>query len=265
MTESGLRNLIHDWPFWARANQLPPEGAWLVWLFLGGRGAGKTRAGAEWIRQQVQAGCRRIGLIAPTLNDAREVMIGGASGLATIGHPDDRPAYEISRRRLVWPNGAQGFVFSAEDPDSLRGPQFDAAWADEFAAWSYPQATLDTLRMGLRLGDQPRLVITTTPRPIPALKALVKAPGIVTTQAATQDNAAYLANGLDEADERYRIEFYAEGALFHSDEVVAPHLDIVFGDLENWLGSPPQAFNVVIRQVSASFGPGRAATLTITS
>jgi len=199
MTESELRNLIHDWPFWARANQIPPDSDWLVWLFLGGRGAGKTRAGAEWVRQQVEAGCRRIGLIAPTLNDAREVMIGGASGLATIGHPDDRPAYESSRRRLVWPNGAQGFVFSAEDPDSLRGPQFDAAWADEFAAWSYPQATLDTLRMGLRLGDRPRLVVTTTPRPIPALKVLVKAPGVLTTHAATQENTAHLANGFVEA------------------------------------------------------------------
>jgi phage terminase large subunit-like protein len=199
MTENELRGLIHDWPFWARENQLPPDSDWQVWLFLGGRGAGKTRAGAEWVRQQVRCGCQRIGLIAPTLNDAREVMIAGASGLVGLGLPDERPFYESSRRRLVWPNGAQGFVFSAEDPDSLRGPQFDAAWADEFAAWSYPQATLDTLRMGLRLGEQPRLVVTTTPRPIPALKALVKAPGVVLTRAATRDNSAHLAAGFVEA------------------------------------------------------------------
>ncbi|WP_394694759.1 glycoside hydrolase TIM-barrel-like domain-containing protein [Hyphobacterium sp.] len=109
---------------------MPPDGDWNIWAFLGGRGAGKTRAGAEWIRLQIAAGCRRIGLIAPTLSDAREVLIGGPSGLANIGLPEERPHFESSRRRLVWPNGAEGYVFSAEDPDSLRGPQFDAAWAD---------------------------------------------------------------------------------------------------------------------------------------
>jgi phage terminase large subunit-like protein len=193
--EAGIA-LFDDWPFWARSEQIPPDGSWNVWLFLGGRGAGKTRAGAEWIRTQIAAGCRRIGLIAPTLSDAREVMIGGPSGLARIGQEDERPRFESSRRRLVWPNGAEGYVFSAEDPDSLRGPQFDAAWADEFAAWSYPQETLDTLRMGLRLGEKPRLMVTTTPRPIPALKALVGQTDIALTRAATADNAACLADGF---------------------------------------------------------------------
>lgn len=166
---------------------------------MGGRGAGKTRAGAEWVRQQVAIGKRRIALIAPTLGDAREVMIEGPSGLSRIGLSHSRPAYEVSRRRLNWPNGAVGHVFSAEDPDSLRGPQFDCAWADEFAAWAHPQATLDTLRMGLRLGDTPRLVITTTPRPIPALKALLGQAGVVVSKAGTDSNSANLAEGFVEA------------------------------------------------------------------
>ncbi len=123
-------------------------------------------------------------------------MIGGPSGLRNIGPEAERPNYEPSRRRLIWPNGAEGYVFSAEDPDSLRGPQFDTIWADEFAAWSYPQETLDTLLMGLRLGDDPRLTITTTPRPIPALKALVKRPGVSMTRSTSAENAGNLAAGF---------------------------------------------------------------------
>jgi phage terminase large subunit-like protein len=130
--------------------QWPPKGDWLIWLFLGGRGAGKTRAGAEWVRAQIEQGCGRVALVAPTFSDVREVMIGGPSGLLHIGPQAERPRYEVSRRRLVWDNGAVGYAFSAEDPDGLRGPQFDCAWGDEFAAWAEPQKTLDTLRMGLR-------------------------------------------------------------------------------------------------------------------
>ena len=196
LTAAELKWLSHDWLFWARPPQLPPQAGWHIWLFLGGRGAGKTRAGAEWIRAKVAAGCRRIALIAPTLNDAREVMIGGASGLANIGPDEERPRFESSRRRLIWPGGAEGHVFSAEDPDSLRGPQFEAAWADEFAAWAHPQETLDTLMMGLRLGDEPQLMATTTPRPIPALKALVKRPGVVITRSSSRENRANLAPGF---------------------------------------------------------------------
>lgn len=194
--ETRARVLNKDWLFWAQTGQLPPEGDWSIWLFLGGRGAGKTRAGAEWIRAQVAAGKRRIALIAPTLNDAREVMINGPSGLRHVGRDEDRPVYESSRRRLVWPNGAEGYVFSAEDPDSLRGPQFSIAWGDEFAAWSHPQATLDTLLMGLRLGESPQLALTTTPRPIPAVKTLVKRHGVAITHAATIENTANLAEAF---------------------------------------------------------------------
>tara|TARA_R110002126_G_scaffold76659_5_gene191388 strand:+ start:1921 stop:3015 length:1095 start_codon:yes stop_codon:yes gene_type:complete len=148
------------------------------------------------VRDQVRRGVRRIALVGPTFNDVREVMIDGPSGLANIGRLDEQPHYEVSRKRLVWPNGAEAHAFSAEDPDGLRGPQFEIGWGDEFAAWAEPQKTLDTLRMGLRLGDRPRLMLSTTPRPIPALKALVKADGVAATHQPTASNAANLAPGF---------------------------------------------------------------------
>ncbi len=163
---------------------------------MGGRGAGKTRAGAEWVRAQIEAGRRRVALVGPAFADTREVMIDGESGLLGVGPPEQRPRYEASRRRLVWPNGAIAQAFSAEDPDSLRGPQFEIAWCDEFAAWSDPQKALDTLRMGVRLGQQPQILITTTPRPVPALKQLIDAPGVVHTRQPTKKNALYLAPGF---------------------------------------------------------------------
>jgi phage terminase large subunit-like protein len=164
-------------------------------VLLGGRGAGKTRAGAEWVRAQILSGARkRIALVAPTLHDAREVMIAGPSGLLNLGEP--RPRYEPARRRLLWPNGAVGLVFSAEDPDSLRGPQFDAAWADEFCAWAHPGETLAALRLGLRLGPAPQLAVTTTPRPLPALKALIAEPTTALTRAGTIANARNLSPGF---------------------------------------------------------------------
>jgi len=165
-------------------------------VFLGGRGAGKTRAGAEWIRSQVAAGCRRIALVGPTFADVREVMLSGPSGLLNIGLAEDRPRYEASRHRVIWPNGAVGYAFSSEDPDGLRGPQFDAAWADEYAAWTHGTETLDMLRLGLRLGEDPRLVLTTTPRPLPSLKAMLKADDVTVSHAATAANKAYLAPGF---------------------------------------------------------------------
>lgn len=176
-----------DWRLWARPAQRPPDGAWTSWLFLGGRGAGKTRAGAEWLSGRAAPGAR-LALVGPTLHDVREVMIEGPSGLRAVAAPWRRPVYETSRRRLVWPNGAVAYAFSAEDADSLRGPQFHAAWGDEFCAWRKPGEVLAMLRMGLRLGDDPRLAVTTTPRPIQALKTLMAEPGTVTTRAGTAAN-----------------------------------------------------------------------------
>jgi phage terminase large subunit-like protein len=155
---------------------------------LGGRGAGKTRAGAEWVSEMARRGrAGRIALIGPTFHDVREVMIEGHSGLRSL--PRGRPVYEASRKRVVWSNGAQAACLSAEDPDSLRGPQFDAAWCDELCFWSYPDETLQALEHGLRLGDRPRMLVTTTPRPIKALKRLLAAPDTRISRSSTWDNA----------------------------------------------------------------------------
>lgn len=173
-------------------HQVPPADDWATWLFLGGRGAGKTFAGAAWVIEQAEEG-GRLALVGPTFHDVREVMIEGPSGLRALSPPDARPRWEASRRRLVWPNGAVAYAFSAEDPDSLRGPQFHAAWADEFCAWPKPAETLAMLRFGLRLGADPRLVVTSTPRPIKALKTLIAEPGVHLTRAGTALNASNLA------------------------------------------------------------------------
>ena len=151
---------LYRFPFLrlARPAQRPPRGPWRTWLFVGGRGAGKTRAGAEWTRFAALRGdCRRIALVGPTLSDVREVMIEGPSGLRVI-EPQDafRPHYSVSRRRLEWPNGAVALVFSAEDPESLRGPQFDAAWCDEIGVWPRGETVWNNLQFGLRLGEAPR-------------------------------------------------------------------------------------------------------------
>ena len=189
-----------DFRYHATGPQRPPPGEWLTWLFLGGRGAGKTRAGAEWVRHRALRSVSRIALVGPTFNDVREVMIEGPSGLRNLGSPDEQPRYEASRKRLVFPSGSQAYAFSAEDADGLRGPQFDFAWGDEFAAWSDPQRVLDTLRMGVRLGGVPQILLTTTPRPIPALKALVRAAGeggsVRLTHQPTAANEANLAPGF---------------------------------------------------------------------
>lgn len=174
------------------SHQDPPADPWSAWLFLGGRGAGKTFAGARWVTDLI-AQPLSIALVGPTFHDVREVMIEGPSGLKALSPLDDRPRWEATRKRLVWDSGAVAYAFSAEDPDSLRGPQFHAAWADEFCAWPKPAETLAMLRFGLRLGEDPRLVVTTTPRPIRALKTLIAEPGVKVTRAGTAANADNLA------------------------------------------------------------------------
>ncbi|MEM9668815.1 MAG: terminase family protein [Pseudomonadota bacterium] len=183
----------------ARQAQRPPCGLdWRTWLFMGGRGAGKTRAGAEFIRfAMVYGGYQRAALVGPTLHDVREVMIEGPSGLLSISTGESTaPDYQPSRRRLVWPNGAEAFAFSAEEPNSLRGPQFDIAWCDEIAAWAKGEDTWNMLQMGLRLGDDPRAIATTTPRPVPLVKRLVDEAEVAITHSTTAENAANLAPGF---------------------------------------------------------------------
>ncbi len=195
-----LRAWSADWLFWARDDQLPPPGGWHIWLMIGGRGAGKTRAGAEWLRGLAlgldgfaprPAG--RLALVGETFADVRDVMIEGVSGLLAVHARADRPDWKPSNRRLTWPNGAIAQVFSAEDPESLRGPQFEAAWCDEIGKWRYARETWDMLQFGLRLGAHPRCLATTTPRPTPLLRALLGDPDTAVSRARTRDNAFNLA------------------------------------------------------------------------
>ncbi len=185
-----------SWRDLARPEQLPPSGDWRIWLLLGGRGSGKTRAAAEWVTAEVMAGrARAVAVVGRTAADVRDVMVEGPSGLLTIAPGWFRPTYEPSKRRLTWPNGAQAALFSAEEPDLLRGPQHDVAWADEAAAWERGQETWDNLMLTLRLGGDPRCVVSTTPRPIPLIKDLVSRQGgdVAVTKMRTLDNAANLA------------------------------------------------------------------------
>lgn len=187
--------LRYDWRnIWSRPEQLEPDGEWLIWVILAGRGFGKTRTGAEWIRDGVERGeFRRIALIGRTAADVRDTMINGESGIMAVSPPWFRPRYIPSRRVLLWPNGAMATTYSAEQPDLLRGPQHDAFWMDEFAAYRNAQEVLDNLLMGLRIGKRPRGVITTTPRPRRVLIELVKQPSTITTKGKTIDNLGNLS------------------------------------------------------------------------
>ncbi|WP_062762673.1 DNA-packaging protein [Falsirhodobacter sp. alg1] len=197
--------------FWALPHQLPPDGVWKSWVIMGGRGAGKTRAGSEWVRAEVEGArpldngrSRRVALVGETIDQVREVMVFGESGILACSPPDRRPEWEAGRRRLVWPNGAIAQVFSAHEPESLRGPQFDAAWVDELAKWKKAEETWDMLQFALRLGENPRQVITTTPRNVGVLKTILKNPSTVVTHAPTEANRAYLAASfLAEVRARY--------------------------------------------------------------
>lgn len=186
--------LLWDWTFWARAEQLPPPGDWAVWLVLAGRGFGKTRVGAEWTREQVRE-YEFVNLVGPTAADVRDVMVKGESGVLAVCPPWERPTYHSSTRSLTWPNGAKSLTFSAEDPEQLRGPQHMRLWCDEIAAWSNHtrDETWDLAMLGLRLGDDPRALATTTPKPVPLLRALVEDPNVMITKGSTYDNRDNLA------------------------------------------------------------------------
>jgi phage terminase large subunit-like protein len=210
------RFITHDWSANARDDQLAPllakgGGRWHTWLLLGGRGSGKTRAGAEWVRAQVigepplaDRRSRRIALVGDTIAQVRSVMIEGVSGLLSIHPPKERPKLEASRNQLVWDNGTIAQLFAADDPDTLRGPQFDAAWCDELAKWRRPDYAWDTLQFALRLGRWPQCVVTTTPRPIPLLTRLIADDATALTRSRTADNARFLAPSfLAEMQRRY--------------------------------------------------------------
>jgi len=193
-----VKDLLQDWRLWAREDQLPPEPSdWRNWLVLGGRGAGKTRSGAEWVRAKALGlwgdAAKRIAIIGPSLMEARMVMIEGASGLLSVHTQDERPDYESSKRLITWPNGSIAQVFSADEPESLRGPQFEACWCDELGKWKHADEVWAMLQFALRLGELPQCVITTTPRPTALLKKLLGEDGTVISRATTFANAANLA------------------------------------------------------------------------
>jgi phage terminase large subunit-like protein len=213
------------WLGWRRPEQMPPAGDWRTWLILAGRGWGKTRTGAEWVIDRIEDGAERIALIGPTAADARDVMVEGESGILAVCPPDLAANYEPSKRRITFASGAIATTFSADEPDRLRGPQHDFAWADELAAWRYPEAW-DQLQFGLRLGTDPRCIVTTTPRPTKEIRDLVAAETTVVTKGSTFDNADNLAPAFLE-----RILAKYEGTRLGRQELYAEILDDVPGAL----------------------------------
>jgi phage terminase large subunit-like protein len=237
----------YDWRYRARPEQLAPEGSWRTWLLMAGRGFGKTRCGAEWVRGAVQAGHRRIALIAPTAADVRDVMVEGESGILAI-HPDEeRPLYEPSKRRLTWPKDAQATTYSADEPERLRGPQHDAAWCDEVGAWRYPEAW-DMLMFGMRLGRDPRTVVTTTTRPTKLIRELVRDPTCIVTRGSSYENRGNLAPAFFQ-----QIVRKYEGTRLGRQELEAELLEDTPGALWNHglieagrLRTPPELVRVVV-------------------
>ncbi|MBX9592510.1 MAG: terminase family protein [Hyphomonadaceae bacterium] len=216
LTREEWESFKYHWAANARDDQLAPilakgGGPWHTWLVLGGRGSGKTRTGAEWVRAQVvgepplaDRRSRRIALVGDTIAQVRSVMIEGVSGLMSVYPPDKRPKLEVSKNQLVWDNGTIAQMFAADDPDSLRGPQFDAAWCDELCKWRRPEYAWDTLQFALRLGRWPQCVVTTTPRAIPLLKKMLDDHATAVTRSRTADNATFLSPAfIAEMERRY--------------------------------------------------------------
>jgi Terminase large subunit, T4likevirus-type, N-terminal len=209
----------------ARASQLPPDGDWTRWFLMAGRGFGKTKAGAEWVRSLAENSvARRIALVGPTAADVRNVMVEGVSGILAVSHPNFRPVYSPSLSRLTWPNGAIASCYSADEPERLRGPQHEAAWCDEPGAWRYGQDCYDMLMFGMRIGEHPRVCVTTTPRSTKLIKALVADPRTHLTRGTTYDNRLHLAPGFfSEIISKY------EGTRLGEQELNAQLLEIVDG------------------------------------
>lgn len=238
------------WRSLARPEQLPPEGDWRVWLIQAGRGFGKTRTGAEWVLEEVQAGrAKRIALIGPTAADVRDVMVEGESGILACAREGERPLYEPSKRRLTWPNGAVATTYSADEPERLRGPQSDLLWADEPASWRRPEAW-DMAMFGLRLGDNPRACVTGTPKPVKLIRDLRALPTTHITYGRTLDNAANLAPQFIES-----IISKYEGTRLGRQELDGELLEDTPGALWQWamfavdgfrLDTPPALRRIVI-------------------
>ncbi|RDV06070.1 ATP-binding protein [Sphingorhabdus pulchriflava] len=195
-----LWQIEYDWPFWARTDQYPPPSDWRTWFVMAGRGFGKTRMAAEYVRACAEAdGSLRIALVAATLHEARSIMIEGESGLLAIAPDEQRPTWEPSLKRLVWPTGAIANVFAASEPEALRGPEHHLAWADEVAKWEKGTDAWDNLMMTMRLGEGPRIVATTTPRAVPLVRRLLKEDGVAITRGAMEANRSNLPTSYRQA------------------------------------------------------------------
>ncbi|MCF6216050.1 MAG: terminase family protein [Emcibacter sp.] len=237
LTEDECDALNYDWRFWARKNQLPPEGSWFCWLILAGRGFGKTRTAVEWIRGLTEGDSpskapkgapERIALVADTFLDGRLTMIEGESGLLAVTPKGFMPTFESSNKKLVWPNGIQAFLYSAESPDQLRGPQHHVAWADELAKWRYLEDSWSNLLLGLRLGKAPRVLATTTPRNIPLLRRLVEDETTQVVRGSTYDNRSNLPQSFFE-----QVVGQYEGTRIGRQEIYGEILSDVPGALWN--------------------------------
>ena len=231
-------NLLWDWSVWGRPEQQAPIGDWNIWAYIAGRGAGKTRTAAEWVREEAKyttTGQRRFALVARTAADVRDVIVEGESGIINVTPPSERPLYEPSKRRLTWPNGNTATCFTADEPDSLRGPQFTHAWGDEVAAWRQtPDAAgmtaFDNLRVGTRLGLNPKIMVTTTPKRVPLLYQLIaeaeKTGKVVITKGSTLDNSGNLSQAYIDA-----IVGVYEGTRLAAQELYGEMLSDVEGAL----------------------------------
>lgn len=231
LTEAEKAALNYTWRFWARPNQLAPAGDWNTWIALAGRGFGKTESGAQWIRQRVQQGAMSIALIAETQKDLEEVMV---PRLLSIHPPHERPIARFKPVRLTWPTGAVALGYNGTEPNQLRGPEFDTAWTDELAKYRYAREVWDMLQFTMRAGTDPRVFVSTTPRPIPVIREIVQDPHTAVTRGNTYDNAANLPQSfLNKLKKRYegtrlgRQELHAEilddlpGALWIRDNIDA--------------------------------------------
>lgn len=244
-----LLQQAYDWQSLARPNQLAPAGDWVIWLILAGRGFGKTRSVCEWLRSRVESGeARRIGIIAPTAADYRDILVLGESGLINSSPPWNKPTWNPSKRSVTWANGAEALCFSSAEPESLRGYQFDTLVCDELGSWKYQEQTWDMAQFGLRLGKDPRCVIATTPKPHPLIKRLTQDPTAIVTRGSTYDNKDNLAASFLNA-----ILAKYEGTRLGRQEIYAEVLEDIEGALwkrdwieDNRLNDAPELTRVVV-------------------
>ena len=258
LSDGEVQALLHDWSVWGRPEQQIPPGDWTIWFYCAGRGAGKTKCGAETTRIWSRDYGRLI-LVGRTASDVRDVIVEGESGILATAPDDERPTYEPSKRRLEWPNGARAELYSADEPDQLRGPQSEKAWAEEIASWKHPEA-LDNLLLGLRLGDAPQLLLTGTPKPTRIVKALLdpKRTDVHVTRGSTYDNRDNLS-----PDFFRHIVSRFEGTRLGQQELHGELLTDVEGALwtydliENHRIEPdqaPETYRRIIVSVDPSFG-----------